>query len=56
MHKIGNIAIIANFEFPYICSFLLCFYHLILVNVKLDGSVYKRMNFKVAYFFGLVNF
>ena len=40
-HKITNIGIIANFVFPYIYSFLLYLYHMILVNLKLDISGYK---------------
>ena len=36
MHKIGNFSIIANFVFPFVCSFLLYLYHMIIVNVKLD--------------------
>ena len=45
MHKIGNIGINANFVFSYICSFLLYFYHMISVNIKLDVSGYKRITF-----------
>ena len=39
--KIGNIGIIANFVFPYICSFLPYLHHIILVNVKFYVSGYK---------------
>ena len=41
-HKICNIAIIANFLFPYICYFL----HIMLVNVKLDIGGYKGIIFQ----------
>ena len=34
MHKIGNIAIIVNFVFPYICSFLCYLHHVLLLNVN----------------------
>ena len=37
-HKIGNIGIIANTVFRYICSFLLYLHHMMLENVKLDVS------------------
>ena len=33
-HKIANIAIIANFVFLYICSFLCYLHHVLLVNVN----------------------
>ena len=42
MHNVGNIGIDANFEFPYISSFLLHLYHMLLVNVKIDTSGKKR--------------
>ena len=35
-HKVGNVGIIANFVFPYICGFLLYLHQLMLVNVKLE--------------------
>ena len=40
--QIGNNGIDANFLFPYICSFLHYLHLLMLVNVKLDTSWYKR--------------
>ena len=40
-HKIGNIGIISNFLFPYICSFLLYLHHMMIVNVTLDITGYK---------------
>ena len=50
-HKIGNIGIYANFLFPNICSsqiFVVYFpiWTIMLVNVKLDLSVYKRITFQ----------
>ena len=42
-HKLGNIDIIANFEFPYISSFLLYFHCMMLVDVKLDVSEGYRL-------------
>ena len=45
-HKIGNIGIIANFAFPYICSFLLNLQHMMLVNVKLGITWYKKITFQ----------
>ena len=39
-HKIVIIGIIANFVFPYFCSFLLYLHHIILVNVTLNISGY----------------
>ena len=35
-HNVDNVDIIANFVFPYNCSFLLYLYPLLLVNVKLE--------------------
>ena len=46
MHKNGNIGIIVNFVFSYICSFLLYLKHIILVNVKLDTCGDKRITFQ----------
>ena len=40
MHKIG---IIANFVFLNICSFLPYLNHIILVNIKMDGSRCKGL-------------
>ena len=37
-HKVGNNGIVANFVFPFICSFLHYFELEVLVNVKLDGK------------------
>ena len=45
-HKIGNIGIIAKFEFPYFCSFLLSLQHMILVNMKVDISACNRIKFQ----------
>ena len=45
-HKIGNIGIIANFEFPYVCSFLLSLQYMILVNMKVDISACNRIKFQ----------
>ena len=46
MYKIGNIAIIANFVFPYICSFLHYLHHIMIVNEKLEVSGCKRIIFQ----------
>ena len=46
MHKIDNVGIIANFVFPYICHFLLYFYHMMFVNGKLDISGCKSSTFQ----------
>ena len=45
-HKVGNVGIIANFVFLLIGSFLLYFYHLMHVNVKLEIKGYKRITFQ----------
>ena len=45
-HRIGNIGILANFLFRYICSFLLYFHIMMLVNVKLDINWHKRITFQ----------
>ena len=37
-HQIGKIFIIANFVFPYICSFLSYLQHMMILKVKLDIS------------------
>ena len=42
-HKIG---IIANFVFPYICSFYLYLHQLMLFNVKLDKSGKNSIKFQ----------
>ena len=42
-HNIGNIGIIANLLVPYIGSFPLYFYHIMLVNVKLDVQGYQEI-------------
>ena len=44
--NIGNIGIIANFVFPFICSLLPYLHHMILVNVKLDVSAYMKITFQ----------
>ena len=46
-YKIG---INANFVFPYICSFLLYLYQIMLVNVKLDISRYKSCSIGILVF------
>ena len=43
---IQYIVIIANSVFPYICSFLLYLYCMVLVNVKLDVSRNERITFQ----------
>ena len=45
-HKIGNIDIIANFVFPYICNFLSYLQHMMLVNIKLDIGGYNMIEFE----------
>ena len=55
-HEIGNIGIIANFVFPYICHFLLYLYHNMFLNVKLDIRGVRAVHFKVADFIGPVLF
>ena len=44
-HQIGNINIIANFVFPYICSFLSYLQHMMILKVKLNISGKKRIIF-----------
>ena len=44
--QIGKIGIIANFVSRYICSFLLCLQHMMLVNVKLDINGCNRITFQ----------
>ena len=44
--KIGNVGSIANFVILYIFSFILYLQHIMLVNVKLDVSRYKRIIFQ----------
>ena len=46
--KISNIGIIANFVFPCIYSFLLYLHHMMLVNVTLDITWYKRIIFQYS--------
>ena len=46
LHKIGNVGIIANFVFPYICSFLLYLHQLILINWKLEIKEHMRIIFQ----------
>ena len=46
IYKIGNINIIANFVFLYICYFLLYLHHMILVNMKLDINGDTRITFQ----------
>ena len=45
LHKIGNVGIIANFVFPYVCSFLLYLHQLILINWKLEIKEHMRITF-----------
>ena len=47
-HKIGNIGINSSFVFLHIWSFILWFYHMMLVNFKLDVTVSecKRITFQ----------
>ena len=45
-YKVGNVGIIANFVFPYICSFLLYLHQLMLVNVKLEIKGCRRIIFQ----------
>ena len=47
-HKIDNVVNIANFVLSYICSFLLCLYHTMFVNVKLDISGCHNSTFQVC--------
>ena len=44
-YKIGNVGIIANFVFPFICSFLLYLYQLMFVNVQLEIEGHIRITF-----------
>ena len=44
-HTVGNIAVIAIFVFPYICSFLLYLHQLMLVNVKLEIETFHWIHF-----------
>ena len=44
--EVGNNAINANFIFPRICSLLLNFDHMMLVNMKLDVNGFKRITFQ----------
>ena len=44
-HKFGNIGIIANFIISYVCNFLPFFHFMMLVNVKLDIGVFKKIIF-----------
>ena len=45
-HKIGNCGIITNFVFPYICNLLHYLHPMMLVNMKLDATGYKRITFQ----------
>ena len=45
IQKVGNNGIVANFVFPYSCSFLYYLYFKMLVNVKLDCQVVKGITF-----------
>ena len=54
--KIGNVGSIANFVILYIFSFILYLQHIMLVNVKLDVSRYKRIIFQGRRFIDPVNF
>ena len=55
-HKIGNIGIIANFVFTYICSSLPYLQYMVLVDIKLDISGCNRLDFKVTEVNGPVPF
>ena len=46
LHKIGNVDIIANFVFPYVCSFLLYLHQLLLINWKLEIKEHMRIIFQ----------
>ena len=50
-HKIGNVGIIANFIFPYICSFLLYFQQMMSVYSKLEIKGYKRITYEDHIFY-----
>ena len=45
-HKVGNVGIIANFVFTYICSFLLYLQQMISVNMKLEIKGYMGIIFQ----------
>ena len=55
-HKIEKIAIIGNFVFPYICSFLLYLQNIMLVNVKLMLVDFRGLHFKSVNLIGFVHF
>ena len=45
-HKVGNVGIIDNFVFLYICSFLFHLQQMMSVNVKLEMKGYMRIIFQ----------
>ena len=58
-HKRTKLVILALFPiflFPHICRFLHYLDHMVLVDVKLEISWKRWVNFKIADFIGLVNF
>ena len=50
-HKIDNNGSNANFVFPHICSFNHYLQHMVLANVKLNVSGYKRITFQGRSFY-----
>ena len=55
-HKRTKLALLPALHFPFFCRFLLYLDHMVLVDVKLEISWKRWVNFKVADFIGLVNF
>ena len=45
MHNNDNIDINVNFVFPDLCNFLLYWYHMMLINVKLNITGFKSVTF-----------
>ena len=45
-HIGGNVGFIANFVFPYICSFLLYSHQVMLINVILEIKGFMRISFQ----------
>ena len=45
-HKVGNVGIIANFVFPYFCSFLLYLQQMMSIKAKLEIKGYIRIIFQ----------
>ena len=44
-YNIDNVDINVNFVFPYLCSFLLYWHHMMLINVKLDITGFNSITF-----------